>query len=208
MSTFRMMKTTCGLCGHVFETRTLTSTNSFGSPDLDLRPPQMRRSTMHMWITKCPNCGYVHSDIKRNGKMHKTFIKSKDYLMCEGAKLMSGLACNFYKYALILLREEEMLKSYDAFLYAAWACDDMEDEKGAVFCRNKAIALYDENLFGENANLILRHIDVLRRAGKFSEALSLIQSTEWKEELLQKIAKFQEELSRRKDAACYRVADC
>ena len=208
MSTFRMMKNKCGLCGHVFESRTLTSTNAFGSPDLDLRPPQMKRATMPMWIDKCPNCGYVHAEIEKNGKQHKAFIKSKDYIMCEGTKLLSGLARDFYKFALILLREDDRLEAYDAFLHAAWASDDSGDAEGAVSCRNKAIMLYDDKLFKKNPNLALRHIDLLRRAGRFTDAINFCKSMVFEDELMQKVAKFQEELSSIKDIGCYRVEDC
>lgn len=36
----------CAVCGKESEQITLASTNTFGSPDLDLRPPEMKRSTM------------------------------------------------------------------------------------------------------------------------------------------------------------------
>lgn len=208
MSTFRMMKNKCGLSGHVFESRTLTSTNAFGSPDLDLRPPQMKRATMPMWIDKCPNCGYVHAEIEKNGKQHKAFIKSKDYIMCEGAKLSSGLARDFYKFALILLREDKRLEAYDAFLHAAWASDDSGDVEGAVLCRNKAISLYDDKSFKKNLNLALRHIDLLRRAGRFTDVINFCKAMVFEEDIMQKVAKFQVELSSIKDAGCYRVVDC
>ena len=208
MSTFRLTKNKCGLCGHVFESRTLTSTNAFGSPDLDLRPPQMKRATMPMWIDKCPNCGYVHAKIEENGKQHKSYIKSKDYIMCEGAKLSSSLARDFYKFGLILLKEDDRLEGYNAFLHAAWASDDADDTTGAALCRNKAISLYDGKLFKKNKNLALRHIDLLRRAGRFTDAINFCNSITFEDELMQKVANFQLKLSSFKNGGCYRVADC
>lgn len=207
MSTFRMIKKKCGLCGHEFETRTLMSTNAFGSPDLDLRPPQMKRATMSMWIDKCPNCGYAHAEIEKNGKQHKAFIKSKNYKLCEGKKLESGLARDYYRYALVLLRENDKQHAYDAFLHAAWALDDANDKEGASICRNKAIALFNVDLC-DNPNLQLRHIDLLRRVGKFSKAINLIDSLDFEDDLMNKVANFQKKLSEIKDTDCYRVADC
>lgn len=53
----------CGVCGGISEQTGLQSTNAFGSPDLDLRPPEMERSTMCYWVQTCPQCGYCASDI-------------------------------------------------------------------------------------------------------------------------------------------------
>lgn len=184
------------------------STNAFGSPDLDLRPPEMKRSTMPMWIKICPNCGYVHSDIENDGERFADYIKTADYLSCEGHSFESKLSENFYKYALILLKDSCPNEAYNAFLHAAWACDDACDFDGAVLCREKAIALGNKELFKDNPNLILRHIDLLRRAGKFSEAIALCESTEFKDKLMQKIASFQKKLSENNDTGCYRVEDC
>lgn len=208
MSTFRMMEYKCGLCGHVFESLTFMSTNAFGSPDLDLRPPLMKRGTMPMWIKKCPNCGYVHGQIEKNGKKHKSFINTKEYQSCEDTKLLSVLARDFYKYALILLREKNKEEAYNAFLHAAWSCDDMRDRNGAVLCRNKAIALYTDKLFKNNKNFTLRHIDLLRRAGRFSEVISFIEKTSFDEEIMQQVADFQVKLSSIGDDGCFRIADC
>ena len=36
----------CAVCGALHEYRILTFTDAIGSPDLDLRPPQMKRGTM------------------------------------------------------------------------------------------------------------------------------------------------------------------
>ena len=207
MTTFCNTKYKCGLCGHKFISQAIMSTNTFGSPDLDLRPPEMQRSTMRMWIAQCPKCGYVHFKIEKNGKKHKSYVKSDDYKTCEGANLLSELASNFYKCALILLRDDNKKEAYDAFLYAAWACDDHGDEEGSVLCRNKAIALYEDNLFKENNNLVLRHIDLLRRVGSFRDAIEFCESVQFEDELMKKIAKFQRELSLKEDMGCYRVID-
>ncbi len=64
MSTFREFKKKCTICGTESKFNIITSTNSFGSPDLDLRPPEMRRSTMWLWIQRCPCCNYVNYDVE------------------------------------------------------------------------------------------------------------------------------------------------
>ncbi|MBR4908658.1 MAG: hypothetical protein IKZ43_06585 [Acidaminococcaceae bacterium] len=46
MTTMFRQKYKCAVCGAEQEFYGIASTNSFGSPDLDLRPPEMQRSTM------------------------------------------------------------------------------------------------------------------------------------------------------------------
>ena len=48
----------CAVCGEMETYYEIGSTNSFGSPDLDLRPPQMQRGTMGEWIQK-ERCGFL-----------------------------------------------------------------------------------------------------------------------------------------------------
>lgn len=208
MPTFGTVRKTCSSCGHGFEVPALTSTNSFGSPDLDLRPSEMMRSTMPTWITKCPKCGYIRDRIEMRGKRHRAFIRSKEYLTCEGAKLSSGLSRDFYKYALILLREHKRIEAYDAFVYAAWAADDLGNDEEAILCRNKAIALYRKRWFMRDPDEVLIQVDLLRRVGRFADAISLCKSMKFKDEQRKKVARFQIELSAMKDTGCYCVEDC
>lgn len=207
MSSFRTIEVTCGLCGHTFQTRIVMSPNAFGSSDLDMRPPQMQRSTMPLWIDVCPCCHYVHEDIEQDGKRHKRFVRSRAYKRCEGNQLESGLAQKFYRYGMILRRDGEPVSAYAAFLHAAWASDDAEDLAGATLCRNKAIALFDPALFRES-DLKMRHIDVLRRAGRFSEAIGYRESAGFVSERMNKLADFEKKLAEARDRGCYRVADC
>ena len=55
----------CVLCDREYEYRELASTNAFGACDLDLRPPEMKRSTMPLWVEECPFCGYISSDVSK-----------------------------------------------------------------------------------------------------------------------------------------------
>jgi hypothetical protein len=41
---------TWAVCGSKQTVQEIGSTNSFGAMDLDMRPPQMKRSTMHLWV--------------------------------------------------------------------------------------------------------------------------------------------------------------
>ena len=80
MTTFLQEKLTCVICGSTSKHEMLGSTNTYGSPDLDLRPPEMHRSTMDYWVQECPFCGYVYSSIEKNVNKSNNTIPSKVYV--------------------------------------------------------------------------------------------------------------------------------
>ena len=206
MSTFFPVKHTCSVCGKTSEFTSLSSTNTCGSPDLDLRPPEMKRSTMPTWIEKCPFCGYVHFSVEEDGKRHAGFIRSDEYKTCENNPIRSNLARAFYRLAMLLKRDRKRKDAYGVFLYAAWACDDVGDADGARICRGKAIELFDDEM-KKDGNYLLRHVDLLRRTGRFDEAIELCGSR-FDDELLQMIAQYQIELCQKKDMRRHLVSDC
>ena len=48
----------CAHCGASNTVLGLSSTNAFGSMDLDMRPPPMERDTLAQQIHECTACGY------------------------------------------------------------------------------------------------------------------------------------------------------
>ena len=50
MTTLDERTSTCAICGGRSKQTVVASTNARGSPDLDLRPPEMQRSTMPYWV--------------------------------------------------------------------------------------------------------------------------------------------------------------
>ena len=73
----------CPICNTIFEIYLLMSTNSMGSPDLDLRPPEMQRSTMDSWVHECPGCGYASVDFDLKPSVTREFIESESYQSCD-----------------------------------------------------------------------------------------------------------------------------
>ena len=68
-------KITCPICENDFEIYLLASTNQMGAPDLDLRPPEMARSTMNTWTYECPHCSYVSADFDQTPEIKKEFLE-------------------------------------------------------------------------------------------------------------------------------------
>jgi len=209
MSYCTNVKYTCGLCGNTFHSNTYISYTAFGTPDLDLRPPEMQRSTMPLWAKECPACGLVSRGNIRDeeNKKHKDYIESEEYKTCQNQEISSSLARKFYKCALIELQENNKRDAYESFLCGAWACDDLFDVDGAKICRKKAIELFEDTDMKEDTELVLRQVDLLRRVGEFKKALTLLKTIKFKDITLWKIGLFQRNLCRKKDTSCYRVSD-
>ena len=143
----------CAVCGSKHEYTVIASTNSFGTPDLDLRPPQMERSTMYLWVQECPDCRYVASNItNKPGKVTKEWLASQAYVTCDGIRFRSGLASRFYKQYKISLLNTKTEQAFCAIHHAAWACDDRRDVKKAMICRDLAIPLIEKLIEKKHEN--------------------------------------------------------
>ena len=109
----------CSVCGKTSQRAVMTSTNSWGRPDLDLRPAPMYRDTINVWLMECPHCGYVAARLDNELKTSPDFLKSEEYLTCEGNDFKS-LAVEMRKLAVDLVDkvddENENLKLIKADL--------------------------------------------------------------------------------------------
>ena len=63
MTTFFSQDVSCANCHKSSQHDVLGSTSVFGRPDLDLRPAEMQRSTMEVWLQVCPHCRYIAPDL-------------------------------------------------------------------------------------------------------------------------------------------------
>ena len=218
-TTMSSRKYKCAVCGNESSYRVITSTNAFGPSDLDLRPPEMQRSTMPLWVQECRNCGYVASEISDSCDVSPDFLKSEEYLTCEGRNFESDLAARFYKVHMIEMKRENIVGGFYAVLHASWSCDDVNDTENAKICREKAASLASEILAvksmddSERASLTLMRADILRRAGHFREVISEYSAMKFKDDgrnnpdVMNAIVKFQVERARANDTKCYTVED-
>ena len=137
-------------------------------------------------------------------------MKTDEYLSCDGINFKSELAKKFYRYYMIKLMDHSTSKAFYAVLYAAWACDDEEDQENAVLCRKKAIPIITELLSGSRKNdstFLLMKADILRKAGCFEQLISEYRDVEFNDKLLDQILAFELDKAKRQDTACYRVRD-
>ncbi len=164
MTTHYKKKLRCALCGNEAEFTGIGSTNALGSPDLDTRPSQMRRSTIFAWVQRCPVCGYCASDVSKEQPgleelLCKAIIdqKAKDPEGAAWALIHAAWVCDDAEYRRQLIDHEfpELANSFLckaiidqeakdhvgaawALIHAAWVCDDADLSEKAVICRDKA----------------------------------------------------------------------
>ena len=206
MTTMRKEKCKCAMCGAENEYNVIMSTNTFGSPDLDLRPPEMQRSTMSLWVQECNQCGYVSAEIADKTKIAPEFLKSEEYVSCSGIKFKSKLAARFYKYYLLNNSgNKNKEKAFFAVLHAAWACDDADDYDNANKCRTIALSLHPT--LPQDENFRVMKMDLLRRSGQFEALSKEYSSVEFSQDILNQIAKFQLRKAAEGDRSCYTVAN-
>jgi hypothetical protein len=215
MTTLYEEKARCAVCGTETEYTGIGSTNSFGSPDLDTRPPEMKRSTIFAWVHRCPECGYCASDVSVATHQAKSRVRDPDYSSQLTDSTLPELTNSFLCKALIDESSEDYASAAWSLIHAAWSCDDAEREAQAKKCRSKAADMIRKALESgqqvatqDGAETAIQ-VDLLRRAGRFNEAQKLIQTQRpaITEDIILTILAFQETLISSGDEACHTVSE-
>src|SRR5688572_39454 len=179
MTTYGSENVRCAACGTETEQVRLLSTNSFGWPDLDLRPPEMRRSTMRAWLQECPSCGFVAADLSKvsdaeiaaiGGPVADTWKE-----MLADRSDTSPLALRFDRRAFIEWQTNRHGLAGYRMLCAAWDADDRGDTQSAIAYRTEAATLLQTALANtpdakEATDWTVQLVDILRRLGKWEDA--------------------------------------
>ncbi len=216
MTTFYQKSVTCAICNHSQIVKGIASTNSFGSSDLDTRPPEMKRSTMFTWVQVCPSCGYCADDLQNENLKAPAIIKKNKYKQQLNNPNYPDLANAFLCKALIESRCGDFAKATWSLLHAAWACDDREKKAQAVQCRQDAVKMLlraerkKQILMNHRQEETLLLIDLLRRSGQFTLTKQVIASRRQlliDDPSLFPILKFQSQLIEKEDWACYTITD-
>lgn len=215
MTTTYKKKVRCAVCGTESEHTGIGSTNAIGSPDLDTRPPEMKRSTIFAWVQRCPECGYCASDISKAPAQAAAVVCSPEYTKQLSDSTCPELVNSFLCKALIDESSGDYAAAAWALIHAAWACDDAEKATLARTCRRKAADMIETALRNgqkvaeqDKADVAIR-VDLLRRAGRVTEAQQLIMRNraESTEDIIAKILDFQDALLTDGDEACHTIAE-
>ena len=128
---------TCAVCGVVSEQTGVLSTSTFGAPDLDGRPAEMKRSTIGWWVHRCPGCGYCAPSIDEAPADAADLVRSAPYRQQLDDPLTPELARMFLCSAMIVETSGGPVARglVTPLICAAWACDDAGAVDVAVRCR-------------------------------------------------------------------------
>lgn len=211
MSTTKLLNLACGMCGHEKMFRVLSGTSAFGSPDLDLRPPELQRSTMHTWVMTCPVCGYAAGNLDTKPTFSRDFLETESYRTCDGLPFKSPLAGSFYRWHLCAAKTGNAHAAYFALLCAAWCCDDDGSDDLAVTLRRRSADFLESFLpdepAGEQKEMHqLIHADLLRRTGQFERLLETYRPSQFSAyEMHPLVIAFERRLAREKDTRVHTV---
>ncbi|MFO8029350.1 MAG: hypothetical protein R6U28_05785 [Cyclonatronaceae bacterium] len=215
MTTHYQEEVQCAVCNTKSTFIGIGSTNEFGSPDLDTRPPEMMRSTIFAWVQRCPECGYCNSDISTAPSMAAALVHSPEYTLQLNDPTYPDLANSFLCMGLIEEKSGNYLAAAWSLIHASWSCDDADLSGPAKACRIKASHMIDTALdngqqFSEQQGVETAiQVDLLRRSGRRTEAQQLISAKRAMitDDIISKILLFQDALLKNGDESSQTIDD-
>jgi hypothetical protein len=187
MTTSMPVTVRCALCGASSAQHVLSSTSTFGPPDLDLRPNGPARWALQFQVQGCPRCGYCADNIGQRTRHARRAVESIVYRDVLDNARMPQLARQFFCAALVAEVAEQRDAASSHFLSAAWVCDDAGAGKQARICRDRAAemlaaAIEWGDVPAESPVVHGVRADILRRAGRYDEALAALDAALWFED--------------------------
>ena len=207
MSTYKMVKTKCAICGKEHSFPVVISTSAIGFMDLDTRPPQMKRENLRYEIQMCDHCFYANDDIsKLNQNFKKDILSSPAFLKVATDKSINNVAKAFLLAGHISAKCEQYKEAGIYFLNAAWFFDDLKEETFAKRARNKSLQYLSNYVeSSENVNFAVLTVDLQRRIEDFEGAIATaIQLKDFGVgEYLEKILNLEIRLCQSRDSLCH-----
>ena len=168
MTTIRQELVTCAVCGELTRILVMDSTSIFGSPDLDLRPAEIARSSIFAWIQQCSSCGYCAPTVDEATPSAREVVDSDAYRAQLADEGLPELARSFLCSSMIFEEHGDEAAAAQNAIEAAWVCDDEDLPEAATRCRLRAIELLRADQSTEYELIV----DLLRRAGRFEDAIA------------------------------------
>jgi hypothetical protein len=215
MDSFRV-NIICGLCGLSSGQQTAGSPAPKDPPDFDTRPGEPLRSTLAVWVQRCPHCGYCAENITSIHDQAVDFVRGELYEQTLNDVAFPEKAREFLSYAAILGHVGQLADAGWSALHAAWACDDDGNEAAAVGCRAQAVDYWQRGKqggqsFGDDLGMEFALVtDLYRRMGQFEAAVVTCSEALDVEELapmLEQLLRREKALIDRKDTAGHSIRE-
>lgn len=215
MTTLLEKKTRCGLCGGETKFTSIGSTNAFGSPDLDTRPPEMQRSTIFAWVQRCSICGYCAPDVSVASPGVQAVVSGKEYRTQLNDPTYPGLTNSFLCKAILDRESKDFAAATWALIHAAWACDDSIQTEPAERCRRRAADMlvlaeaHNQRVADQIGAGTAILVDLLRRSGQMDDARKTIveRRAGIEEDTIVRVLNFQKLLIDKDDTSCRTIAE-
>jgi hypothetical protein len=215
MTQLHYLNTTCSVCGEACRFTIPEGAVSVGSRDLDTRPAEPLRSTIYAWVKRCPSCGYCAPDLSRPIEKAADVVKLPRYRWQLDNRKFPKIANTFLCWSIIQEDLGAPAQAAWASLHAAWICDDERQDVPARVCRKRAADLLlrawsqGERLVSQEGADEALLVDLLRRAGRFREARTIVKETLERnpEPLIADIMRLQSRLITASDRGAHTVAE-
>ena len=215
MTQLHYLNTTCSVCGESCRFTIPEGAVSVGSRDLDTRPAEPLRSTIYAWVKRCPSCGYCAPDLSRPIERTADVVKLPLYRWQLDNRKFPKIANVFLCWSIIQEDLGAPAQAAWASLHAAWICDDEWQDVPARVCRKRAADLLlrawsrGERLVSQEGADEALLVDLLRRAGRFREARTIVKETLERnpEPLIADIMRLQNRLIAASDRGAHTVAE-
>ena len=198
----------CAVCGSssAYEVVTEKAAPS-GAPDLDLRPAGEERGLLGYWAMECPVCGYCRGSVEEPFGADAEYFSSDEYKSLGGLPSGNAVASRLIKRGLAAARERAYKEAVRAFLAAAWAYDDDENDEAARACRLKAVDVMDSHpaAFKGDHNFRILLADMLRRSGEFARVSSEYEGKTFPSLLTTAVIFFETYLAAARDPRAHRI---
>lgn len=186
MTTFIEAIVTCACCGTATRRSLLGSTNAFGSPDLDTRPPPMQRDTLHTWVQHCGHCGYCAPDLAK-----------------APAGAAGQIADPAYRAVLADARLPMLARRFLAWAHLAVQC------RLAALDHQQQARTAGQPMGSPGAVDLALQADLLRRCGRFADTLAATQAglALKPDPVLAAVHAYQARLAAAGDDRCHRIEE-
>jgi len=170
MTTINRLVKKCMHCGALNRCDEITSTSSYGLPDLDTRPASLKRDTIKFGIERCKNCNYSSNNIEEKIEFDENILESDNYKKVLNSNYPE-LAKSYILASIIKESIDDYVNAAIFMLNACWVLDDNKiDAKKSRLIAAKLFEKIDDE---EVTRLII--IDLYRRAEEFDKAREIIK---------------------------------